>query len=287
MEAMEKVKRKIVEKAGEKLLIDPPCSVDELLTLLDDVLICLKAVKEDWPALMKKQAVYLLKKASMNGKLCRHYSQVDVKVAVAACISEIVRIVAPDAPYDSPKMKVNCIDIAFRRTSILESLDKARVMVDFDCDALNIAMIQIILKAISKPVESSSFVKIIYHLFLGPQVPQASRRLAEKVLSNGANRLKTYLPEAVRWSGVPRENFSKIVVSICCPPLQEKHQLVVNEKEDSQASLTNEKQTRVQAFRSERSADETYNVSYLFRDEESRPKKTTANKKEKERLSKQ
>ncbi|KAG2313822.1 hypothetical protein Bca52824_016944 [Brassica carinata] len=245
MEAMEKVKRKIVEKAGEKLLIDPPCSVDELLTLLDDVLICLKAVKEDWPALMKKQAVYLLKKASMNGKLCRHYSQVDVKVAVAACISEIVRIVAPDAPYDSPKMKV----------------------------------------------------------------PQASRRLAEKVLSNGANRLKTYLPEAVRWSGVPRENFSKIVVSICCPPLQEKHQLVVNEKEvksliicflstlrgppatdslqDSQASLTNEKQTRVQAFRSERSADETYNVSYLFRDEESRPKKTTANKKEKERLSKQ
>lgn len=35
-----------------------------------------------------------------------------------------------------------------RRTSILESLDKARVMVDFICDALNIAMIQILLKAI-------------------------------------------------------------------------------------------------------------------------------------------
>ncbi|KAL0853252.1 hypothetical protein Bca101_058404 [Brassica carinata] len=235
MEAMEKVKRKIVEKAGEKLLIDPPCSVDELLTLLDDVLICLKAVKEDWPALMKKQAVYLLKKASMNGKLCRHYSQVDVKVAVAACISEIVRIVAPDAPYDSPKMKE-----AFR-TSILESLDKARVMVDFDCDALNIAMIQIILKAIRYPKHHGGWQKKF-----SVTVPTGSKRTC---LKHG-------------------------------PPATDSLQ-------DSQASLTNEKQTRVQAFRSERSADETYNVSYLFRDEESRPKKTTANKKEKERLSKQ
>lgn len=81
-------------------------------------------------------------------------------------------------------------------------------------------------------VEWMQFLKKKKYLpsFLGPQVPQASRRLAEKVLTNCANRLKTYLPEAVRWFGVPWENFSKIVVSICCPPLQE-HQLVVNEKE--------------------------------------------------------
>lgn len=39
-------------------------------------------------------------------QLFRH-SDVDVKVAVASCISEITRITAPDAPYDDDQMKVS------------------------------------------------------------------------------------------------------------------------------------------------------------------------------------
>lgn len=47
-------------------------------------------------------------KALIAEKLIKH-SDVDVKVAVAACISEITRITAPDAPYDDDQMKVCAI----------------------------------------------------------------------------------------------------------------------------------------------------------------------------------
>ena len=44
-------------------------------------------------------------KALVTEPLLRH-SDVDVKVAVASCISEITRITAPEAPYDDEQMKV-------------------------------------------------------------------------------------------------------------------------------------------------------------------------------------
>ena len=44
-------------------------------------------------------------KALISDQLLRH-SDIDVKVAVAACISEITRITAPDAPYNDEQMKV-------------------------------------------------------------------------------------------------------------------------------------------------------------------------------------
>lgn len=44
-------------------------------------------------------------KALIADELLRH-SDMDVKVAVASCISEITRITAPDAPYDDEQMKV-------------------------------------------------------------------------------------------------------------------------------------------------------------------------------------
>lgn len=44
-------------------------------------------------------------KALVADRLLRH-TNVDVKVAVASCISEITRITAPDAPYDDDQMKV-------------------------------------------------------------------------------------------------------------------------------------------------------------------------------------
>ena len=44
-------------------------------------------------------------KALVAEQLFRH-PDADVKVAVAACISEITRITAPDAPYDDDHMRV-------------------------------------------------------------------------------------------------------------------------------------------------------------------------------------
>lgn len=36
------------------------------------------------------------------------HSDIDVKVAVASCVSEITRITAPEAPYEDDLMKVIC-----------------------------------------------------------------------------------------------------------------------------------------------------------------------------------
>lgn len=43
--------------------------------------------------------------ALISDALLRH-ADVDVKVAVASCISEITRITAPEAPYEDDQMKV-------------------------------------------------------------------------------------------------------------------------------------------------------------------------------------
>jgi len=44
-------------------------------------------------------------KALISNELLRH-AEMDVKVSVASCITEITRITAPDAPYDDEQMKV-------------------------------------------------------------------------------------------------------------------------------------------------------------------------------------
>lgn len=52
-----------------------------------------------------QSALYPSLKALVTNQLF-HHPDVDVKVAVASCISEITRITAPDAPYEDDKMKV-------------------------------------------------------------------------------------------------------------------------------------------------------------------------------------
>lgn len=44
-------------------------------------------------------------KALVSNEFVRH-SDVDVRVAVAACLSEITRITAPEVPYNDDQMKV-------------------------------------------------------------------------------------------------------------------------------------------------------------------------------------
>ncbi|KAJ0526128.1 putative sister chromatid cohesion protein Pds5 [Helianthus annuus] len=80
-------------------------------------------------------------RALIKDGLSKH-SDVDVKVAVASCISEITRITAPGAPYDDNQMR-GLADQSSRsyakRASILETASKVRscvIMLDLECDAL-------------------------------------------------------------------------------------------------------------------------------------------------------
>lgn len=150
MAQSEKELEKQLMEAGNAIL-SPPTSVPELLSLLDRVEKFLTQVEQS-PSESMKEALSPSTKALIAGDLLRH-SDVDVKVSIASCISEITRITAPDAPYEDDQMKevfqlivssfeklddINSLSY-IRRTSILETVAKVRscvVMLDLECDSL-------------------------------------------------------------------------------------------------------------------------------------------------------
>uniref|UniRef100_A0A5B7B5K5 Tudor domain-containing protein n=1 Tax=Davidia involucrata TaxID=16924 RepID=A0A5B7B5K5_DAVIN len=239
-------------EAGNRLL-QPPSSVDELLPLLDQVENFLSRVEQSPPKSMQN-ALSPSVKALVAEELLRH-SDVDVKVAVASCISEITRITAPDAPYDDDKMKdlfqlivssfENLSDKSSRsynkRTSILETVAKVRscvVMLDLECDGLIVEMFQHFLKAIRDDHAENIFssMETIMTLVLeesedislellspilasvkndNEEVLPIARKLGERVFENCASKLKPYLTQAVKSLGFSLDDYSKVIASIC------------------------------------------------------------------------
>ncbi|KAJ6697744.1 ANDROGEN INDUCED INHIBITOR OF PROLIFERATION AS3 / PDS5-RELATED [Salix purpurea] len=192
--------------------------------------------------------------ALVTDQLFRH-ANIDVKVAVAACISEITRITAPDAPYDDDRMKevFQLIVSSFenlddkssqsyvKRASILETVAKVRscvVMLDLECDALIIEMFQHFFKAIRDyhPENVFSSMETIMSLVLeesedisvellspllasvkrgDEEVLPVARKLGEKVLERCAMKVKPYLIQTVKSLGISFDDYSDIVGSIC------------------------------------------------------------------------
>ncbi|XP_024007998.1 uncharacterized protein LOC112083982 [Eutrema salsugineum] len=91
------------EEAGKKLL-DPPSSVDQILSILNKVVQSISNVEQS-PPHSTMRALSPLIEALVAPKLLR-LSDVDVRVAVTACITQITRITAPDITYDDDQMKV-------------------------------------------------------------------------------------------------------------------------------------------------------------------------------------
>ncbi|XP_014501197.1 transcriptional regulator ATRX [Vigna radiata var. radiata] len=239
-------------EAGNKLA-DPPSSVEELLSLLDQVESFLSKVEQS-PSNSMQIALSPSLKALIADKLLRH-SDDDVKVAVASCISEITRITAPDAPYDDDQMKEvfqlivssfeNLHDTLSRsyakRTSILETVAKVRscvVMLDLECDALILEMFQHFFKAIREyhPENVFSSMETIMTLVLeesedisldllstllarvkkdDEEAFPIAKKLGERVLESCATKLKPYLGQAVKSLGIPMGDYSLVLSSIC------------------------------------------------------------------------
>ncbi|KAL1168099.1 hypothetical protein V6Z11_A05G062300 [Gossypium hirsutum] len=239
-------------EAGNRL-VEPPSSVAEIIPLLDQVESCLSMVEQS-PSQSMQNALSPSLKALVAEQLFRHPDD-DVKVAVAACISEITRITAPDAPYDDDQMREvfqlivsslkNLSDKSSRsfikRTSILETVAKVRscvVMLDLECDALIVEMFQHFLKAIRDYHAEAVFTSMVTIMTLvleesediptellspilssvkkdNEEVLPVARKLAEKVLENCASKLQPYLTQAVENLGISFDDYSSIVASIC------------------------------------------------------------------------
>ncbi|XP_042504521.1 dentin sialophosphoprotein-like [Macadamia integrifolia] len=241
-----------LKEAGERL-VHPSPNVDELLPLLDQVENCLSRVEQS-PSKSMQNALCTSMKALIADDLLRH-SDIDVKVAVASCISEITRITAPDAPYDDEQMKeifqliVGAFEKLFdttsrsysKRVSILETVAKVRscvVMLDLECDALILEMFQHFLKAVrdDHPENVFSAMETIMTLvleesedisveLLSPLLDSVKKenkdflpiaqKLGKKVIGNCVAKLKPYMVEAIDSLGVSINDYSDIVASIC------------------------------------------------------------------------
>ncbi|XP_047324395.1 sister chromatid cohesion protein PDS5 homolog C-like isoform X3 [Impatiens glandulifera] len=239
-------------KVGKKLL-QPPATVDELLPLLDQAEALLSRV-EQCPPRPLQSTLSLSTKALVEDELFRH-SDIDVKVAVASCISEITRITAPDTPYDDDKMKEifqlivssfeNISDLSSRsyskRISILITVAKVRssvVMLDLECDELINEMFQHFVNTIRDYHPESIFnameaimtlvleeseeisMELIHPILTtvkkdNQEILPAARRLGERVIENSAVKLRPYMMQAVKSNMISVDDYCEIISNLC------------------------------------------------------------------------
>ena len=112
---------KQIKEVGNKFL-NPPSSIDDLLTFLDTY------VKQESSKSMR-DALLPSVKALITNKLLRH-AKMDVNVLVVSCIIEITRITAPDDPYKAKQMKeiFQLIVVAFENTSHVSTRSYKKVV---------------------------------------------------------------------------------------------------------------------------------------------------------------
>ncbi|XP_013590709.1 PREDICTED: VID27-like protein isoform X3 [Brassica oleracea var. oleracea] len=150
--------------AGNRLLKPPPSSTDELLALLNETESLLRDVGQHQPLSMQ-HALIPSKNALVSSGLLTHPDS-DVRVSLASCLTEIVRITAPRAPYGDDQMKeiFRLTVEAFEKLADASSsgsygkaefvldtvsrLNSCLVMLDLECDDLILQMFRIFLRVI-------------------------------------------------------------------------------------------------------------------------------------------
>ncbi|XP_073128605.1 sister chromatid cohesion protein PDS5 homolog C-like isoform X2 [Henckelia pumila] len=99
---MEEELKRVILECGNGLL--KPCdSIEELLRKLDKMEHLLQHLRQAYKELVKT-ALEPAKIALISDDLLRH-TEVEVRFTIASCITEIIRITAPDIPYREEQMK--------------------------------------------------------------------------------------------------------------------------------------------------------------------------------------
>ncbi|WCJ24862.1 hypothetical protein M5689_006789 [Euphorbia peplus] len=144
-----------LEAVGNALLSLPLDTTELLFPLLSDLENCLTGLDQSPPKCL--QTSINLAMNSLTSKQLLHNEDANVKVSVALCVTEILRITAPVPACDDERMKDllalivsefdNLADISSsyypKRVSILEHFARVRlwiIMLDLNCDSLIIQM---------------------------------------------------------------------------------------------------------------------------------------------------
>ncbi|KAF8103411.1 hypothetical protein N665_0188s0347 [Sinapis alba] len=205
--------------AGNKLLT-PPSSTDELLTLLDETESLLRKVEQDQPLSMQNALIPSKNALVSSGDLLSHPDS-DVRVSVVSCLTEIVRITAPEAPYTDDQMKEifrltieafeKLADASSSRSyqkavSVLDNVSKVKsclVMLDLECHDLILQMFRIFLKIIRSdhPRVVFSSMEMIMITVLD-ETEQVSRDILDTLLASVKKDNQNVSPMA--WSLVEK-----------------------------------------------------------------------------------
>ncbi|CAM6071354.1 unnamed protein product [Sphagnum tenellum] len=223
---------------------------EALMTLLPKAATMLEEVEQSPPS----STIYAMKACSdalVDPDLLRHKDK-DVGLLVALCISEIMRIVAPDAPYSDDCLKeifqlivdifreLDDVDSPFfsSRVNILETVAKVRscvVMLDLECDDLITEMFRIFFttasdkhpehvflamrNVLSLVIEegeevSSQILEIILNNLLRQKegVSEAGHKLAVAVVENSADNLEPYVRSFLTLEGNVKDDHKEVTV---------------------------------------------------------------------------
>lgn len=237
---------------GNKLLNDTS-SIVELLSLLDKAENLLSRVEQD-PSTLVADAMLPVMKALIRPELLSH-SEIDIKASVVSCLHEIMRITAPDAPYEDKimeeifkltvtmlkKLSLDSGHCYTKAISILHNMANVRsclVMLDVEVDELIVEMFQLffeiirphhpisvfsametIMTLIVDEVEGMPFellTPILFSMRKGNQnVSPLSCKMGENVFKKCAAKLKPFLPEGLRLSASDVNDYADIVSSTC------------------------------------------------------------------------
>ncbi|KAL2549242.1 uncharacterized protein Fot_10772 [Forsythia ovata] len=254
-EAEEQLNTHIIQ-AG-KALLELAFTNEELLQELDKLENLLSKVRQEIKQRKLKKVLRPATKALVG--LLRH-GEMDVKISVTSCLTELMRITAPNEPLDDDNMKEyfqsavmafgklscmtgHCYSKALSMLQVFADVHLCVVMWDLELDALIVELFQKFLNTIMSihpPVVFYSMEKImnvaidnsdkisldLLHILLASvkkenhSLPPFSFKLGKRVLENCASKLKPYLQAAVSCMGISFGDYANIVASICQGAIQ-------------------------------------------------------------------
>ncbi|KAI4326252.1 hypothetical protein MLD38_031583 [Melastoma candidum] len=244
-------------RVGNVLLKDPPSSAEEMLQLLDIAEDALSTMEQTLPD-SRKDVLLPVMKALISDNLLKSENE-EINASAASCLAELMRIAAPEAPYEDDIMKDiflllaetftklsqpsgRCYEKAATTLYIVARVKACLLMLDLELYGLMVDVFNNFLsvielnntEGISWSIEAIITDVLeegnrVHPTLLRPLLSCLKKRkkrtapisaaMVERILRNCAATMQPLLKEAVQLDGSSMDSFGSAVASICCGKL--------------------------------------------------------------------